>query len=133
MTDVIAAQIQMLFSTILQSHAHIKAGRLRPLAVTTVKRSAGAPELPTMQEAGVAGYEVAGWYGVLAPAKTPQPIIARLNREIVRILQTQEMKDRLAADGSEAVGSTPGQFGAHIKSEIAKWSKVVKEAGIKAE
>ena len=133
MTDVIAGQIQMLFSTILQSHAHIKAGRLRPLAVTTAKRSAGAPELPTMQEAGVAGYEVAGWYGVLAPAKTPPTIITKLNREIVRILQTQEMKERLAADGSEAVGNTPEQFGAHIKSEVAKWAKVVKEAGIKAE
>jgi len=133
MTDVIAGQIQMLFSTILQSHAHIKAGRLRALAVTTVKRSAGAPELPTMQEAGVPGYEVAGWYGVLAPAKTPQPIIAKLNQEIVRILQTQEMKDRLSADGSEPVGTTPEQFGAHIRSEVAKWSKVVKEAGIRAE
>jgi len=133
MTDVIAGQIQMLFSTILQSHAHIKAGRLRALAVTTAKRSAGAPELPTMQEAGVPGYEVAGWYGVLAPAKTPQPIIAKLNLEIVKILQTQEMKDRLSADGSEPVGSTPEQFGAHIKSEVTKWSKVVREAGIKAE
>ena len=133
MTDVIAGQIQMLFSTILQSHAHIKAGRLRPLAVTTAKRSAGAPDLPTMQEAGVAGYEVAGWYGVLAPAKTPQPIIAKLNREIVRILQTPEMKERLAADGSEAVGNTPEQFHAHIKSEVAKWNKVVREANIRAE
>ena len=133
MTDVIAGQIQMLFSTILQSHAHIKAGRLRALAVTTVKRSAGASELPTMQEAGVPGYEVAGWYGVLAPTGTPQPIIAKLNQEIVKILQTPEMKDRLSADGSEPVGSTPGQFGAHIKSEIAKWSKVVKEAQIRAE
>ena len=133
MTDVIAGQIQMLFSTILQSHAHIKAGRLRPLAVTTAKRSAGAPELPTMQEAGVPGYEVSGWYGVLAPAKTPQPIIAKLNQEIVRILRTQEIKERLSADGSEPVGNSPEQFAAHIKSEVAKWRKVVKEAGIRAE
>jgi tripartite-type tricarboxylate transporter receptor subunit TctC len=133
MTDVIAGQIQMLFSTILQSQAHLKGGRLRALAVTTAKRSAGAPELPTMQEAGVAGYEVAGWYGVLAPAKTPQPIIAKLNREIVRILQTQDMKDRLAADGSEAVGNTPEQFHAHIKAEVAKWAKVVRDANIRAE
>ena len=133
MTDVIAGQIQMLFSTILQSHAHIRAGRLRPLAVTTAKRSAGAPELPTMQEAGVPGYEVAGWYGVLAPAGTPQPIVAKLNQEIVRILRTPEMKERLSADGSEPVGSSPEQFAAHIKSEVAKWRKVVKEAGIRAE
>ena len=133
LTDVIGGQIQMLFSTILQSHAHIKAGRLRALAVTTAKRSAGAPELPTMQEAGVPGYEVAGWYGMLAPAKTPQAIIAKLNREIVQILRTPEMRERLSADGSEPVGSTPEQFGAHIKSEVEKWNKVVKEAGIRAE
>ena len=133
MTDVIGGQIQMLFSTILQSHAHIKAGRLRALAVTTAKRSAGAPDLPTMQEAGVPGYEVAGWYGVLAPAKTPQPIIEKLNREIVRILHSPEMAERLEADGSEPVGNTPQQFGAHIRAEIAKWKKVVAEAGIKAE
>jgi tripartite-type tricarboxylate transporter receptor subunit TctC len=133
MTDVIGGQIQMLFSTILQSHAHIKAGRLRALAVTTAKRSAGAPDLPTMQEAGVPGYEVAGWYGVLAPAKTPQPIIDKLNREIVRILHTAEMRERLEADGSEPVGNTPQQFGTHVRTEIAKWKKVVAEAGIKAE
>ena len=133
MTDVIGGQIQMLFSTILQSHAHIKAGRLRALAVTTAKRSAGAPDLPTMQEAGVPGYEVAGWYGVLAPAKTPQPIIEKLNREIVRILHSPEMAERLEADGSEPVGNTPQQFGTHIRTEIAKWKKVVTEAGIKAE
>jgi tripartite-type tricarboxylate transporter receptor subunit TctC len=86
-----------------------------------------------MYEAGVPGYEVAGWYGILAPAKTPQPIITKLNQEIVRILHTEELKDRLSADGSEPVGNTPEQFGAHIKSEVAKWNKVVKEAGIRAE
>ncbi len=133
MTDVIAGQIQMLFSTILQSQAHLKAGRLRALAVTTVKRSAGAPELPTMQEAGIAGYEVAGWYGVLAPAKTPHAVILKLNREIVRILQIPDMKERLAADGSEAVGNTPEQFHAHIKAEVAKWARVVRDANIRAE
>ena len=79
------------------------------------------------------GYEVAGWYGALAPAKTPQAIIVKLNKEIVRILHTDDVKERLSADGSESVGSTPEQFGAHIKSEVAKWNKVVKEAGIRAE
>jgi tripartite-type tricarboxylate transporter receptor subunit TctC len=133
MSDAIAGQIQMLFSTILQSRAHTKSGRLRPLAVTTLKRSAAAPELPTMQEAGVAGYEVAGWYGVLAPGKVPQPIVAKLNHEIVRIMNIQETRDRLSADGSEPVGSTAEQFGAHIKSEVAKWVKVVRDAGIRGE
>jgi tripartite-type tricarboxylate transporter receptor subunit TctC len=133
LTDVVGGQIQMLFSTLLQSEAQRKAGRVRALAVTTKKRSAGAPDLPTMQEAGVAGYEVAGWYGVLAPAKTPRPIIDKLNTEIVRILRSPDIQGKLAADGSEAVGNTPEQFGAHIKSEVAKWAKVVHEANIRAE
>jgi tripartite-type tricarboxylate transporter receptor subunit TctC len=133
LNDVVGGQIQMLFSTLLQSDTQRKAGRVRALAVTTRKRSPGAPDLPTMQEAGVAGYEVAGWYGVLAPAKTPRPIIDKLNTEIVRILHSPDVQSRLAADGSEAVGNTPEQFGAHIMSEVAKWSKVIKEAGIRAE
>jgi tripartite-type tricarboxylate transporter receptor subunit TctC len=133
LSDVVGGQIQMLFSTLLQSDAQRKAGRVRALAVTTKKRSPGAPDLPTMQEAGVAGYEVAGWYGVLAPAKTPRPIIDKLNAEIVRILHSPDVQGRLAADGSEAVGNTPEQFAAHIKSELAKWSKVVREANIRAE
>jgi tripartite-type tricarboxylate transporter receptor subunit TctC len=133
LNDVIGGQIQMLFSTLLQSDGQLKAGRVRALAVTTKKRSPAAPDLPTMQEAGVAGYEVAGWYGVLAPAKTPRPIIDKLNTEIVRILHSPDVQSKLAADGSEAVGSTPDQFGAHIKSEVAKWRKVIKEAGIKVE
>jgi tripartite-type tricarboxylate transporter receptor subunit TctC len=133
LNDVVGGQIQMLFSTLLQSDTQRKAGRVRALAVTTKKRSPGAPDLPTMQEAGVAGYEVAGWYGVLAPAKTPRAIIDKLNKEIVHILHSPDVQNRLAADGSEAVGNTPEQFGAHIKSEVAKWAKVINEAGIRAE
>ena len=133
MTDVIGGQIDMLFSTILQSHAFIEAGKLRPLAVTTATRSPAAPQLPTMDEAGVKGFEVAGWYGILAPAGTPRSIIVKLNKEIVRILQTPEVRQHMAADGSEPVGSTPEQFAAHIRSEVAKWHKVVEEAGVKAE
>ncbi len=133
MNDVIAGQIQMLFSTILQSHAHIKSGRLRALAVTTARRSPAEPSLQTMQEAGVPGYEVAGWYGVMAPAGTPPAIIVKLNKQIVRILHAPDIKDRLSADGSEPVGNTPEQFGVHIKSEVAKWNNVIKEAGIRAE
>jgi len=133
LNDVIAGQIQMLFSTLLQADTQLKAGRVRALAVTTKKRSPAAPDLPTMQEAGVAGYEVAGWYGVLAPAKTPPAIIDKLNAEIVRGLKSPDIQNKLAADGSEAVGSTPAEFGAHIKTEVAKWAKITKEAGIKAE
>jgi len=131
MIDVIAGQIQMLYSTILQAQSHIKTGKLRPLAVTTAKRSRAAPELPTMNEAGVKGYEVAGWYGVIAPLKTPQPIIARLNKEIVAILHLPELASRLAADGSEPVGSTPEQFGAHIRTEVTKWAKLTKQMNIR--
>ena len=133
LNDVVGGQIQMLFSTLLQSDTQRKAGRVRALAVTTKKRSPGAPDLPTMQEAGVAGYEVAGWYGVLAPSKTPRLIIDKLNKEIVQILHSPDVQNRLAADGSEAVGNTPEQFGAHIKSEVAKWARVINEAGIRAE
>jgi tripartite-type tricarboxylate transporter receptor subunit TctC len=131
MIDVIAGQIQMLYSTILQSQPHIKAGKLRPLAVTTAKRSRAAPELPTMQEAGVKGYEVAGWYGVIAPLKTPQPIVTRLNKEIVDILRQPDVAQRLAADGSEPVGSTPEAFGQHIRTEVAKWAKLTKQMNIR--
>lgn len=133
MIDVIAGQIQMLYSTILQAQPHIKAGKLRPLAVTTAKRSRAAPELPTMQEAGVKGYEIAGWYGVIAPLKTPQPIIAKLNKEIVDILRQPDVAMRLAADGSEPVASTPEHFGQHIRSEVAKWGKLTKQMNIRME
>ncbi len=133
MIDVIAGQIQMLYSTLLQAQTHIKSGKLRALGVTTAKRSPAAPQLPTMQEAGIAGYEVAGWYGVVAPAKMPPAIVAKLNQEIVRILQSPDVKERMSADGSEPVGSTPGQFGTHIKNEVAKWRKLIQETGIRAE
>lgn len=131
MIDVIAGQIQMLYATILLAQPHIKAGRLRPLAVTTAKRSRAAPELPTMQEAGVKGYEFAGWYGVIAPLKTPQPIITKLNREIIDILRQSDVATRLAADGTEPVGSTPEQFGQHIRSEVVKWGTLTKQMNIK--
>ena len=101
--------------------------------MTTVKRSPALPQIPTMQEAGVKGYEVAGWYGVVAPAKTPKAIIAKLNREMVRALQSTDMSTKLAADGSEPVGSTPEQFGKHIQSEVAKWRNLVQKAGIRAD
>ena len=133
LTDLVGGQIQILFSTILQAQSQLKGGRVRALAVTTARRSAGAPDLPTMQEAGVAGYEVAGWYGMVAPLKTPAAIIARLNTETVKALRAADIKDKLAADGSEPVGSTSEAFSLHIKTEVAKWQKLVKDANIRAE
>ena len=133
MTDVIAGQIQMLFGTILLTGPHVKAGRLRVLAVTTAQRWPGTPELPTMQEAGVPGFEITQWYGLIIAAKTPQPIIAKLNKEIARILHQQDVKDKLATDGAEAVGNSPEQFGAHVRNEVAKYGKLVKQLGLKLE
>ncbi len=133
LTDLVGGQIQLLFSTILQAQSQMKGGRVRALAVTTAKRSAGAPDLPTMHEAGVTGYEVAGWYGMVAPLKTPAAVIARLNTEAVKALRAPDIKDKLAADGSEPVGSSSEAFGLHIKTEVAKWNKLVKEASIRAE
>ncbi len=133
MQDVLGGRIEMLFSTIIQSQAQIAAGKLRPLAVTTARRSPAAPQLPTMIEAGVPDFEIAGWYGILAPAGTPAGIITKLNREIVRILQMPDVRERLSSDGSEPVGGTPEEFAMHIKSEIARWRKVTASADIKPE
>jgi tripartite-type tricarboxylate transporter receptor subunit TctC len=133
MADVVSGQIDMLFSTRLQSRGFIAAGRLRPLAVTTAKRSPAMPELPTMQEAGVPGYEVAGWYGVLAPAATPPAIVDKLNREIVRIVHLPEVAEKMESDGSEPVGSTPQQFAAHIKAEVEKWRDLIQKTGIRTD
>jgi tripartite-type tricarboxylate transporter receptor subunit TctC len=133
MTAVVGGQIDMLFSTLLQSRGLIQAGKLRPLAVTTPGRSAAIPELPTMQEAGVARYEVVGWYGVLAPAGTPPTIVQKLNREIVRSLRLPDVGEKIAAEGSEPVGNTAEEFGAHIKAEVEKWRDLIQKTGIKTE
>ena len=133
MTDVVAGQIDMLFSTLLQSHGLIQAGKLRPLAVTTATRSPALPELPTMQEGGVPRYEVTPWYGMVAPAGTPPAIVNKLNREIVRIVHLPEVIQKMATDGSEPVGSTPAQFAAHIKSEVEKWQDLIRKTGIHSE
>jgi tripartite-type tricarboxylate transporter receptor subunit TctC len=130
MNDVISGQIDMLFSTILQSHGHIETGRLNAIAVTTTQRSSSLPNVPTMQEAGVKGYEITGWYGVTAPAGVPAPIINKLNKEMVKILKTPAMAERLAIDGAVAVGSTPQEFTQFIRSEVFKWRKVIKDLQI---
>jgi tripartite-type tricarboxylate transporter receptor subunit TctC len=133
MADVIGGQVHMLFSTIIQSHAHIASGRLRPLAVTTLSRSRALPQLPTLNELGVKGYEVAGWYGVMAPAATPPAVLDKINKAMVKILKTPDMAERLAVDGSEPVGGSAVEFGEHIKKEVSKWRHLIKELGIKSE
>ena len=109
------------------------AGRLRPIGVTSIKRAAALPEVPTIAESGVPGYEVNPWFGVLLPARTPQPLVSRLNAEILKVLQLPATRERFAAEGFEAAGNTPAQFAAYIKAEQIKWGKVIKDAGIRAE
>jgi tripartite-type tricarboxylate transporter receptor subunit TctC len=124
--DLVAGHVQTGFMNILEALPHVNAGRLRGLAVTTAKRSPVAPTIPTMIEAGVPGYEVTQWSGMLGPAGLPKRIVARLNGEIGKILAKPEIRDRLLASGAEPGGGSPQQFDAFIKSETAKWSKVVK-------
>lgn len=131
LADLLAGHISMVFATPLESVPHIKSGRLRPLAVTSPKRSPAMPDLPSVAETGIAGYEVTNWYGVLAPVATRKPVIDRLNRGIVEALRTPELTERLQKDGVEPIGSTPAEFQKHIHAEIAKWERVVTTAGIK--
>ena len=133
LTEVIAGQVQALFSLALAAIPQVKAGRVRALAITSAQRSALAPELSTVAELGFPGFEVVGWFGWVAPAKMPQQIIDRLNGEIVRILREPATKERLLGLGADPVGNTPQQFAAFIRSEHTKWARVIREANIRAE
>ncbi len=129
--DLVGGQVQAMVSGMSSVMAHIKAGRLRPLAVTGAQRSPAVPDLPTIAESGFPKFEATAWYGVLAPAGTPKPIVTRLHDEIVRALKMPDVKERLEYVGFEIVGSTPEEFGAYIKTEIKKWQPVVKASGVK--
>lgn len=130
MTDLLAGQVQMAFDPLPSSLANIKAGKLRAVAVTSAKRSPALPDVPAIGEI-VPGYELAVWYGVVAPANTPADIIGRLHAEIVRILNLPDVKERVTGLGFETLGGTPDQFQAFIEAEVAKWGKVVREAGLR--
>ena len=132
-TDLVGGQVQLMFGNLVAVLPQYKAGRLRALAVTGEKRTAAAPELPTVSEAGVPGYSVISWFGVLAPAGTPREIITRLNAELIQAMRAPEMRDKLAGDGAEPSTGTPEQFAAFIKNEITQWTTVVRNAGITAE
>ena len=131
--DLLAGQVSVMAPNLLTALPHIKAGKLRALAVTSAKKSEALPEIPTIAESGLPGYDSTQWYGVLAPAGTSREIVVRLHDEIVRALRAPEVMQRLAADGAEPVGSSPEEFAAFIKSEIDKWAKVASAAGICAE
>ena len=132
-TDTMSGQVQLTFTGIPSVMTQMKAGRLRPIGVTSLKRTAALPEVPTIAESGVPGYEVNPWFGVLLPARTPQPLVSRLNAEILKVLQLPATRERFATEGFEAAGNTPAQFAAYIKAEQIKWGKVIKDAGIKAD
>ena len=133
MVDLLGGQVDLMFSNLASAVPDVQSGKIRALAVTGPKRSAALPQLPTVAEAGVPGYEVTSWFGVLAPRGTPAAIVTKLNRDFVKAVHLPEVKDRLAGQGAESVGSTPDAFSAHLKAEAARWGKTIKAAGIKPE
>ncbi len=133
MTDIIAGQVAYYFGTMPSSMPLAKAGKLRALAVTSLTRSPAAPEVPTIAESGYPKFETAAWYGLMFPTGTPREIVARTNAATMVVLALPDIRERLVHEGSEPLGSTPAQFGAYIKAEIAKWSGVVKAANLKAD
>ena len=133
LAEVLAGQVQALFSIALSAIPQVKAGKVRGLAITSAKRSQVAPELPTVAESGLPGFEVVGWFGWLAPAATPKPIVDRLHAEIVRVLKLPDVRERLLSQGSEPIANTPAEFAAFMKAEHGKWGKVIRAADIRVE
>ena len=131
--DLLAGHVSVSTFNALSAVPHVRSGKLRALGVTSARRAVVLPEVPTIAEAGVPGYETTQWNGLLAPAGTPREVIARLHKESVAVLGTPDLKERLAKDGAEPVASSPEEFGAYIRTETVKWAKVVKSAGIQAE
>ena len=133
LTDLLSGRVQLMFSSVVAIVPHIKAGKLRGLAVTGSRRLASMPNLPTIAESGLPGYEASSWYGVLAPAGTPREIVARLNAELVKALEQPEVRTSLLAEGAEPIGGSPEQFAAHIRSEMERLGKLIREAKIRLE
>jgi tripartite-type tricarboxylate transporter receptor subunit TctC len=132
-TDLIAGQVQVMFDNTPNVLPHVRAGKLKGLAVSSKARSPFAPDMPTVDEAGVPGYDVTVWFGVLTVAGTPPDIVQRLNREMVKVLTSPEIKERISKSGVDVVAGSPEQFSGFLRSEVARWAKVIKEAGIKAD
>jgi tripartite-type tricarboxylate transporter receptor subunit TctC len=131
LTDLMSGQVQVMFGTMLASVPQIRVGRIRAVALTGPKRSIALPEVPTFAEVGLPGYDASSWNGILVPAGTPRPIIDRLHGELSKILRNPNILDRLVNDGPIPVGNTPEEFAAVIKSEQAKWGKVIREANVR--
>jgi len=133
LSDLMGGQVQLMFDNLPSSLAFIKAGKLRALAVTSTVRAAALPDVPTMVEAGVPGFEASSWFGILAPAGTPRDIVMRINGEVAKWLASPDAREKLSAQGAIAAGGTPEDFARHIGSETTKWAKVVKESGAKVD
>jgi tripartite-type tricarboxylate transporter receptor subunit TctC len=132
MIDLLSGQIQLIFSSAPTAVPQVKAGKIRALAVTTARRSVVLPELPTVAEAGLPGFEADNWYGIVTVMNTPRPIIDRLNAELVRALESPDVRQLLLTQGLEVRTSTPREFGSYMRSEFDKWARVIKTAGIVA-
>jgi tripartite-type tricarboxylate transporter receptor subunit TctC len=133
MVDLLAGQVVLLFDQPVSSIHHVKAGKLRVLGITSAQRFPTMQEIPTVAEQGLPGFEVVSWSGVCAPGATPKPVVQRLQAEVSKVLKMPEIRDRLMRDGIEPVGGTPEEFQAHIKREMQKWSKVVRDAKVTAQ
>jgi len=133
MGDLVGGQVNLIFATTASAIPHLKSGRIKGIAVTTAKRSALLPDVPTISESGLAGFDANNWYGLVVPAKTPRAIIDQLNAEVTKVLAMPDVKTTLFNQGLDPAPGTPEQFGAYIKSERAKWAKVIKESGAKPE
>ena len=133
LTDLVSGQVQLLFHGIASAQPHVRSGKLRAIAVSGAKRSPAMPQVPTVSESGVKGFEVTGWYGVFVPAGTPQDIIGRLHKEVVRALSLPDVRERLSTEGAELVGNSPAEFDAFVRRELPKWAKIVKLSGAKVE
>jgi tripartite-type tricarboxylate transporter receptor subunit TctC len=133
MMALLAGDTQLMFDNLANSMPQVKAGKLKALAVTTAQRSKLVPELPTMAEAGVPGFDISTWFGLLAPAGTPPEVVAKWNADVTKILSAPEMRERLAAQGAEAAPTTPDEFAAFIRTELAKYARIVKASGAKVD
>ena len=133
LNDLLAGQVNMMFDLILTAAPHVKAGTVRAVAVTGKDRSIALPNVPTITESGLPGYEVSAWFGIFAPANTPADVVQRLNQEVVRVMQLTDVRERLAGQGAEPMSSSPAAFAEYVRGELIKWSGVVKTAGMRSE
>ena len=131
--DLLAGQITLMFSTLPPLLPHVQAGKLRGIAVTSLKRPSTVPDIPTVAESGYSGFDVAAWFGLFAPAGTPREIVNKLHAEVVRVISQPDVREKIAVQGLFVVANTPDEFAAFLKAEIARWAKVVKESGAKSE